>query len=550
MALTFSYRSNTLTAYYAPGGEGYAFTRQTNITTLCEIIDYTACAGMIGQKALDLDYNGLNSWVFWGGIGNTPLASDDGFTLVYRSSLTDPTLSGQDFMFTLGGRTSSRWGEFSVQFNSSVGLLASMRDGLGSAGATNATIASLALIYSALDAATSTADWTFKMLNTLTGLDVRVFVNGVSVGSAVFTRSYKTYAAFSNYMWDSIVAGATANANNSQHRLNEILIFNTALSDASITATFTGASRTSFYSTTANTPTTSTDPGIANVLSGVGYDFKGQSLTGTYTVPTSTDPGIANVLSGTSYIISGTTYTGTYHDPTYTDPGVSNVASGVQYIFNDSTLTGELPSGATYTDPGIANVAIGTDYIFNNATLTGTLSVPIALTGTAGTVPINVIREQIRFALALNNTTTGSPVQDLSANMSNRVVDVYKLNPEVIPLLGNAIPAVTIYTDRKNIEATGIVKNQANGKRLATVGFQIAGMVWSPNFKDDPTIDPADQDLEYLMENIERVLRGYDSLGNNVSWQFPNSVEYHSAAFDEDAHLRIGLMDLTAKVYY
>lgn len=55
-------------------------------------------------------------------------------------------------------------------------------------------------------------------------------------------------------------------------------------------------------------------------------------------------------------------------EPTSTDPGVGNVKSGVGYTINDASLTGTLLS----TDPGVANVVSGVNYSINSASLTGT----------------------------------------------------------------------------------------------------------------------------------------------------------------------------------
>lgn len=517
-SITFAYRSNTLTAYHAPGGESYSFFAQTDLTTLCQIIPYTA-TGIIGDSALDLDYNGLNSWVNWSGIKNTPTSSCDGMTVVYRSLLTDPTVSGADAMFTLGGRTVSRYGEFSCQLSGSQGLLATMRDQAGANGGLNQTLASIAQYYALANPNTAAADWTFKFLNTTTGLEVYVFLNGVTLGSNTFVRNYKAYTGnLNDYMWDCIVAGAAGNGAGSQHRLNEILIFDVALSDASIASTFTGPTRTSFYSVTVNTPANTVDPGIANVVGGVGYTIKGQSLTGTYAVATYTDPGVANVLSGTSYIFNNSTLTGTYHDPAYTDPGVANVANGTNYVFNDSTLT-------------------------------GTLSVPTPSTGPASTTPLGEIKEQIRYVLAVNNTSSGAPSADLSDGLTRRVRQILTVNPQKIPLLDNVLPALSVYTDSKLPSPASIALNGLSGKRKAEVTLNVVGMVWEP-FTTDLKADPADNELEKLMENAERILRAYDRLSNNVQWHFPTGVTYHSIGYDERAHYRGAIMSIQATVYY
>ena len=203
-----------------------------------------------------------------------------------------------------------------------------------------------------------------------------------------------------------------------------------------------------------------------------------------------------------------------------------------------------------YTDPGANNVANGIDYIFNFNTLTGTLSVPVASTGPAGTVPMNELKEQVRYALATNNTSTGAPTQNLSEGLSRKVKSVLKINPDRFGAPDdNAIPAVTVFTDSKEIEQVTIATNQLIGKRRATVNLKVMGMTWEPHTNNLKT-DPADEECEKLMENIERVIRAYDTLGDNVRWHIPTNVTYHSFTNSEETHFRAGILDLQATLYY
>ena len=295
-------------------------------------------------------------------------------------------------------------------------------------------------------------------------------------------------------------------------------------------------------------PPTSTNPGASNVLSGTVYIINDTTFTGSYHDKVSVDPGVANVYSGTGYTINDVSYTGTYNPPVSTDPGVANVLSGTSYIINDTTYTGTY-AATTSEDPGVANVKVGIGYTINDVSLTGTLPIPVASTGSAGTVPINELKEQIRYVLTQNNTTTGYEVIDLSANLSTRVQKVAKVNPEKLMMRGNELPAVTVFTSRKSAEPQTISKNMANGKRKATVTLTVAGLVWVP-YTTNNLEDPADDDIENLMENVERILRSYDSLSGNANWHFPTGVTYHSASFDEQTHLRVALMDLEVTTFY
>jgi hypothetical protein len=211
-------------------------------------------------------------------------------------------------------------------------------------------------------------------------------------------------------------------------------------------------------------------------------------------------------------------------------------------------ITASSFEGYNYSDPGITNVALGTSYIFAGSTLTGSLVAPVAASGTAGAVDINNIKETIRYVLNAANVSGGSPI-DLSNNMTARVKAIMKVNPEKIKLDVNIYPVVTIFTSKKDIQMKTIAVNEVTGKRRADLTFSIVGIVWNDTTADYRE-DSADEDVENLMENIEVVLRHYADLNGVVGWQFPTGVTYHTLAYDEMSHMRVGLMDLQVTVYY
>ena len=162
---------------------------------------------------------------------------------------------------------------------------------------------------------------------------------------------------------------------------------------------------------------------------------------------------------------------------------------------------------------------------------------------------IPTIKTAIKTILDANNTTTSS-ILDLSDGMDKRVLKVATVNPENIMLQASKYPAVTIHTTKKPIESATIAKNQVQGKRTGKLNFQITGMCWHQNFQSDIYSDPATDDLEHLMENIEYILRNYHDLNSNVTWQIPTDVTYHSASFDEETHFRVGFLDIETTIYY
>jgi len=162
-------------------------------------------------------------------------------------------------------------------------------------------------------------------------------------------------------------------------------------------------------------------------------------------------------------------------------------------------------------------------------------------------VDISGLKTDIASILNTANTTTAS--YDLSTGLARRVQSVNKYNPEKVRPTGNDLPSIYIWTTAKKIKLETINVSLAGGKRRAQVLFAIAGVVWIP-YSSTVTEDPADTDCEKLMENVEQVLRANDTLGGKAKWHMSSEVTYHTAPYDEEAHLRVGVMALESTVFY
>lgn len=162
-------------------------------------------------------------------------------------------------------------------------------------------------------------------------------------------------------------------------------------------------------------------------------------------------------------------------------------------------------------------------------------------------IDLNNLKEQIQTIFEQANTTTAS--RDLSSGLETRVQRVLKINPARIPVQASWYPFVTIYIDNKAISPEGIAVNQANAKRKSVVDVKIIGAVWNSTISDDEA-DPADDDCDDLMENIEEILRSNSTLNGVATWAFPTEVTYHNASFDEETHIRAGILNLEATIFY
>lgn len=163
---------------------------------------------------------------------------------------------------------------------------------------------------------------------------------------------------------------------------------------------------------------------------------------------------------------------------------------------------------------------------------------------------LNSIKTSIMNLLTSANTTTASPI-DLSSNLSNskRVQNVLKVNPERIIPQASMFPLVTCFVESKNMDRMDICKNQLSAKRRAKVNISVVGSVWNNNFSSI-TEDPADEDINYLMENIELTLRSDDTLNNTVNWHKAVDCKYYTTMLDEQTHLRSGVLSLECELFY
>lgn len=168
----------------------------------------------------------------------------------------------------------------------------------------------------------------------------------------------------------------------------------------------------------------------------------------------------------------------------------------------------------------------------------------------AARADLNGIKTALQTTLLAANTTTASPI-DLSSNLSNskRVLQVLKINPERITPQASIFPLVTCYIENKTFKRDDIAKTQLDAKRRASVTMAIVGSVWNDTFSSI-TQDPADEDINYLMENIELILRSDYNLGGKVAWQKPSDVSYYTTVLDEQTHLRSGVLKLECELFY
>ena len=159
------------------------------------------------------------------------------------------------------------------------------------------------------------------------------------------------------------------------------------------------------------------------------------------------------------------------------------------------------------------------------------------------------IKEAIQNILTSANTTTASPI-DLSANLSNskRVQQVLKVHPGMIRIQASLYPLVTCYISGKPIVSQDIAATHLQAQRRARVSLNVVGSIWNTNIVSIDE-DPADEDIGYLMENIELALRGNPTFNDTVKWQMPSECKYYITPM-EKTHLRSGILSYDCEVFY
>lgn len=169
---------------------------------------------------------------------------------------------------------------------------------------------------------------------------------------------------------------------------------------------------------------------------------------------------------------------------------------------------------------------------------------------TASRADLNGLKNGVQSLLLANNTTTSSII-DLSSGLANgkRVKQILTYNPEMIVPQASFFPLVTCFVESKNWRSEDIAASQMNAVRRSEVSLKVVGSVWNNNLTDVKK-DPADDDINYLMENIELILRSSPDLGGTVKWQKPTECKYYTTILDEQTHLRSGVLSLDCEIYY
>lgn len=161
---------------------------------------------------------------------------------------------------------------------------------------------------------------------------------------------------------------------------------------------------------------------------------------------------------------------------------------------------------------------------------------------------LNGILSTIKTTLDALNTTTASPI-DLSQGLTTRVNRVMSVHPELIPIQASFYPCVTSFVLQKDHVSDEIAVDQLNSKRQSEIIINVVGAVANFNVTSNDE-DPADQDINNLMENVEFALRTIPNISGKVKWNKYSGTKYYTSKINSQTHIRAGIITLTGKVFY
>lgn len=290
MALVFQVRGDSLNARYSSSGKipALIYPVAGNIPS----VDASALSGAIGGTVINIGKSGNTThYLEYTGKNNTPAK---GMSVNLRCSFNAST--GLMGLWSFGSGTQGTVNRVLLYFNSGT-LNARFYD--------SATNLRLSLSAAWTPTINTIYDIFFKWDGTITANAANIYVDGVLLGSG--TASAARPDDSRNNVTDIAIGSAGWDVQMTNILVNEFTIWDANIDPTSVTlsdnslGSLSGSSRTLFIKSDAFDGTASTDPGIANVLTGITYTINGVSYTGERDV-------VTNVLRSSAVIEGQSTY--------------------------------------------------------------------------------------------------------------------------------------------------------------------------------------------------------------------------------------------------
>lgn len=335
MAVVFSARGDSFDARYSNGGK----TAQTLYTTSMQPA-VAADASAIGGYVYSFDDTSNNfRLLYWQGFKNTANGRTGSVLVRIKPTYTGSPSSNRCLAVLNAGHIR---GAYIDLYHATTGnLSAQVRDDKNN----------VVLNAGSFGAWSPTANTWYDVVVTwdlsTTSTTLTCYVDASSIGTLNISAAFRS--DWDQNCFNTIALGfGGAISSITRHSVNELVLWDTQITPSSVTLTtgsgsLNGASRTAFVDAASFDGTYSTDPGVGNVESAVGYYINGTSYTGTFGVPAQGD-----VENGVGYGAGGTEFTGNVTLPTE-----AQTQSGITYGDSGTEFTGTLSPTPTATD--IAN---------------------------------------------------------------------------------------------------------------------------------------------------------------------------------------------------
>jgi hypothetical protein len=266
--VTFSVRGNSLSARYAPGGAANGNINGVGLVS-------SAGTGVIGGSYIDMSSSFATKGLYYAAQGNFPATAKRKFSVLLRAALLG-----------VGG---SEYGLWALDFGQQIGTC-------GFGFQSNFVFQVIESVTSIADIGSNNNAWTptrgqfydivctFDASNSTNPSGLQIFIDGVLLN---FNNLIGTWPnAVRDLIGFNIALGTNIFGGGTQMQVNEFVIWDDIIDPTNVIldsgpGSLNGQSRTSFVAAAAFDGSIYTDPGIANVRSGINYIQAGVNLTGT-----------------------------------------------------------------------------------------------------------------------------------------------------------------------------------------------------------------------------------------------------------------------------
>lgn len=354
MPITFAVRGTSLDARYSRAGKTPG--RWATVGANLPVLESTNAPGVIGGSVVNMAQASLAARsLLYNGLENLPAGRP--FSILIRLAFSD--VSSLQGIFQIGGPWGGGFtpGQIYLFFISGNSWRVAVFGDDSSAIVNNFAIGTFTPSLSTFH------DIVMTCTGDTTANGLKLFIDGTLVGQT--TMGANLPVTRDRNVQKSISLGTVASdVSGVRWRLNEFVIWDEVITPSSValtsgTGSLNGASRSAFVEAAAFDGLAYTDPGQANVLSGVQYTFAGNARTGSYVCPAPNFPANADVRLGVSFDNGGRT--GTLDLPAQADVKIGTA-------FDNATKTGTYTGAERFTDVPTSNVVAGYDYRYDSLT--------------------------------------------------------------------------------------------------------------------------------------------------------------------------------------